>query len=159
MFDKVLSMPPVLNTPGLWITQDSAYVFGFECDRVLDIPEFWICQDHTGLKIYLNNSWIFMNMPDYVSYGWKCLNMLEYVWICLNLPEWFLFYISPFLHLFYNPLSIWTRDYLFEHLQESRRHSLKEHEAAFLKRHNLIISGGSIQFLFCFRLNIFTYKI
>ena len=31
-----------------------------------------------------------------------------------------------------------TRGYLFERLQETRGYSLKEHEAAFLKRQNLI---------------------
>ena len=58
-------------------------------------------------------------MPDYV---WICLNMPEYAEIYVNMPkspEWLLFYISPFLHLFYNPFSTWTRDYLFERPQET----------------------------------------
>ena len=38
---------------------------------------------------------------------------------------------------------------------------MKEHEAFFLKRQNFVfsIAAGSISFVFCFRLNIFTGKI
>ena len=44
------------------------------------------------------------------------------------------------------------RDYLFQGLHETRSYSLKEHEAAFLKRQNLIFSieVGSIAFNFFF---------
>ena len=44
---------------------------------------------------------------------------------------------------------------------ESWSYCLKKHEAVFLKRQNLIfpIAAGSIWFVFCFRLNIFTSKI
>ena len=38
MFDKILSMLPVLNIPDFWIAQDSEYVFGSEYATVLDIP-------------------------------------------------------------------------------------------------------------------------
>ena len=37
MFDKVLSMPPVLNIPGFWIAQDSYFVSGSQCARVLNM--------------------------------------------------------------------------------------------------------------------------
>ena len=40
-----------------------------------------------GFKICLNNSSIYLIMS-------RCLNVSEHVWICLNLPEWLLFYIS-----------------------------------------------------------------
>ena len=38
---------------------------------------------------------------------------------------------------------------------------MKEHEAVFLKRQNLVfsIAAGSISFVFCFRINIFIRKI
>ena len=43
----------------------------------------------------------------------------------------------------------------------NRVYDLKEHEAVFLKRQNLFFSivGGSISFVSCFGLNIFTIKI
>ena len=74
------------------------------------------------------------------GYVWICLNMPKYVWICLDLLEWLLFYISPFSHLFYNLFSIWTFDYMLECLQETRGYSLKENEAVFLKKQNLIFA-------------------
>ena len=49
MFEKVLSMPPVLNilnmslvlnVPEFWIYQGSEYVSGSKCARVLDISGF-----------------------------------------------------------------------------------------------------------------------
>ena len=90
--------------------------------------------------------------------------MPEYVGICVNtpkLPEWLLFYVSPFLHLFYNPFSTWALDYLFERLEETRAYNLKEYEAVFFKRQNLTFSivAGSISFVFCLILNIFISKI
>ena len=60
--------------------------------------------------------------------------------------------------------SLWlhyiTRGYLFECLQETEGYSLKEHEAVFLKKQNLIfyIAAGSISFVFCFSLNVYTSK-
>ena len=61
----------------------------------------------------------------------------------------------------YARICLITCGYLFECLQESRGYSLKEHEAVFLKRQNLIfsITAVSILFVFCFRLNILTNKI
>ena len=50
---------------------------------------------------------------------------------------------------------------LIQRLREIRSCGLKEHEAVFLKRQNLIFSmlPGSFSFVFCFRLRIFTSKI
>ena len=137
----VLNIPLVLNMPELWIYQSSEYV------RVTQGSEYaWIIPEYV---------WICLIMPGYV---WTCWNMH---WICLNLPEWLLFYISPFPHLFYNPFSTWTRGYLLEHLEETRGYSLKKHEAVFLKKKNLIFSlaAGSNSFVFCFKLNSFASKI
>ena len=135
MYNKVLSMPPVLNSPGFWIClwfwmcqsfgysyQGSEYVSGFEYARILNIPEFWICQGYTWFKICRNNSWI-------------CLNMSEYAWICVNMPKsaWMTFD----LHF---PCGYITLHLVFERLQETTGYSLKENEAVFLKRQNFIFS-------------------
>ena len=102
IFDKVLSMPLVLNIQRLWIAQECEYVSGSEYARVLNIPgfwvclwfwkvrivnipEFWICQGYTGFRIHMNNYWICLNMPDYV---WICMNMPEYAGICVNMPKY-----------------------------------------------------------------------
>ena len=86
----------------------------------------------------------------HLLYGWLswiCLNMPEYVGLCLNIPEstWMAFC----LHLGkYNPWSTWTRD---QRLHKTRR-NMKEHEAFSLKRKNVIsiisIIAGSIWFFF-----------
>ena len=155
-------MPLVLNIPVSWIAQDSEYISGSEFARVLDIPGFWIylwfwiCQNSKYTRVSnMPGLHRVQNMPG------KCLNMPEYAWICLDLPEWLLLYISPFPHLFYNLFSTWALGYLFKRLQETRGYSLKDHEAVFLKRRNLIfsIAAGSISFVFCFRLNISSSKI
>ena len=110
---------------------------------ILNIPWFWICLGYTRFWICLNNFW-------------TCLNMPEYVEICVNVPKsaWMAFgFLS---HC--NPMSTWMRSYFFQCIYKSRSHSLKEHETVFLNRQNLIfpIVGESIWFVFCFRLNIFT---
>ena len=92
-------------------------------------------------------------------YVWAYVNMPKYALIYLNLPEQF--YISPFPHLLYNPLSTLTRDYSFERLQETIGYNVQQHEVVFLKRQNLIfsIAAGIISIVSFFRLNIFTNKI
>ena len=40
MFDKILSMLPVLNTLEFWKAQDSQYAPGSERVRVFDMPVF-----------------------------------------------------------------------------------------------------------------------
>ena len=83
MFDKVLSMPPVLITSGFWIAQDSEYVFGSECARILDIPEFWICQDSEYAKVTQDSeyAWIIL------EFAWICQIMSGYDWIRRNMRE------------------------------------------------------------------------
>ena len=104
----ILNMSLVLNGIEFCISQGSECASGFEYARILNIPEFWICQGYTEFRICLNDSWI-------------CLNMPEYTWICLNLPKWLLFNISP-LHSF----CTWKHGSLFERLQETRGCFLKE---------------------------------
>ena len=130
----------VLNVPEFWIYQGSEYASGFEYARILNASEFWICQGYTGLRICLNNSWLYLNMPHYVGI---CLSMPEYAWVCLNLHERLLLYISPVVTLHY----MW---FLIEGPQETRGLSLKESEAVFLKWQNftLSIATGSIIHLF-----------
>ena len=82
MFDEVLSMPLVLNILGFWIARDSEYVSGFECTRVLNIPEFWVCQGYTGFRICLDNSQICLKV-----WTRKCLDMSEFVAICVNMSK------------------------------------------------------------------------
>ena len=155
--------------PGFWIYQGSEYASGLqyasillyqysEYPSVLNIPGSWIwfwfsiCQSFeyarfTQSLICMNNSWMWLVMPEYV---WICWNMCEYAQICLNLPEWLLFVaiIIPCLFecvvTYFNPV-----------------YSLKEHKAVFLKRENLIFSivAGSICLFFYFRLNTFPSKI
>ena len=103
---RILNMSLVLNVPEFGIYQGSEYAYGFEYVRILNKPEFWKCQGYTGFRICLNNSWIFLKMPDYV---WIFLNMPEYA-CYLNV---FCFTFSPWLHYI-------TRGYLFERLQETR---------------------------------------
>ena len=149
-------MSLVLNVPEFWVYQSS----GFEHARILKIPKFWICQGDTGFRICLNNSSICLNMPDY---DWICLNMLEIAGICVNMPKsaWMAFVLHFSIpHLFYNLFSSGISGYLFERLKETKGYKLKENEAVFLKRQNLTfyIAAGSISFVFCFRLSIFTRK-
>ena len=56
----------------------------------------------------------------------------------------------------YNPLYTWMYGYLFQCFYETRSYSLKEYEAVFFKRQNLIflIAGESIWFACCFRRNV-----
>ena len=73
----------------------------------------------------------------------------------MNVPTspWMAFVLLPHS----NPLPTWTHGYLFQCLYKTRSYSLKECEAVFLKRQNLIFprAGESIWFV-CFRLNVFT---
>ena len=116
MFDKVLSMPPVLNIPEFWTAQDSEYVSGSECARVLDIPGFWIC-------LWF---WIYHGSENArITQGSQyALIIPEYAGICGNMPK-----------------SVWMAFvlHLFERPQETRGYSLKDHESVFLKRQNLIL--------------------
>ena len=150
MFDKVLSMPLVLNIPGFWISlvlnvlefwirQGSKYASGFKYARILNTSEFWIC---------LNISWLYLNMPDYVGI---CLNMPKYAWICLNLPEWLLFYIYIILHVV-TYLKIFRRLVVIV-WRNMRLFSWRDKFDFFYS------SWKYYSFVFCFRLNIFTSNI
>ena len=153
-------MPSVLNIPEFWITQDSKYVSGSECARVLDIPDFWIClwfwisqsSEYARVTQGSEYSWI---IP---GYAWICLNISRYVFICLNMLEYayiclnglcFTFPVSLFLLQSLSHLSTW---FLIWDLQETRGYHMKEHEAVFLKRKNLIfsIAAGYTLLVFCF---------
>ena len=72
MFDKVLSMPLVLNVPGFWIAQGSESVFVSECARILDIPGSEYVSGFARVTQGLEYGWI---IPEYAL---LCLNMSEY---------------------------------------------------------------------------------
>ena len=114
--------------------------YGYDSDNaiVLNILWFWIC---------LNNSWIFLFMPEYVWIYLVCVKMPISAWIAFDLHS---------LHC--NLLSTWMRGYLFRRLHETRR-NMKEHEAVFFIRKHFIFStvARSIWFVFCFRLNILVF--
>ena len=81
--------------------------------------------------------------------------MSEYAGICVNMPKYAgMAFVSHFLISAFALQSLFNlqRSYSFESLQETSGYSLKEHEANFLKRQNLIfsITAGSISFVFCF---------
>ena len=123
----------------------------------------WTCQDSEydsvtqGLMTWLNNSWIYLNMPDYV---WICLKMQEYAGICVNMPKptW----IALILHILIFPfvlqsvfyfnrwLLIWTStgDY---------KHSLKEQKTVFFKIQNLFFFHSSWKYLFVFYFRLDTF--
>ena len=115
----------VLNILGFWIAQDSEYVSGSKCARVLEILGFWmclwfwICQDSEYDRVTQGSehawiiaeyAWIRLIMSGYV---WICLNMPEYAGICVNMPKfaWMAFVlrfpISPFILQFLFYLNTW----------------------------------------------------
>ena len=73
MFDRVLSMPPVLNIPGFWIAQDAEYVF-----VVLTVPEFWIYQNYEYARITQGSEYAWIISEYAPEYAWFCLDMSEY---------------------------------------------------------------------------------
>ena len=111
MFDKLLSMSPVLNSPGFWICiwfwmcQSSGYTRILNMPQVLNLPGFWIYQSSEYARVTQGSeyTWIIF------EYAWISLIMPGYVWICLNMPKWLLFYISHFPICFIIP-------FLLEHV-------------------------------------------
>ena len=115
---------------------------------VLNIPGCWIClwfricQVYTGFWICLNNSCI-------------CLKISDCAWIYMILHK---SVRSAFLlHNFIVILCLLELVVTYF----NKIYSLKEHKAIFLKKQNLIFSlvAGSICFVFCFKVTIFTSKI
>ena len=75
--------------------------------------------------------------------------MPEYEWLCLNIPKYAGVYVNMrkaarmafALHfVFVIPCLLWTGNYLFQQFHETRSYNLKEHEAIFLKRQDLIFT-------------------
>ena len=100
-------------------------------DRVQNMLRFWFwIQLWPGFWISLNNYWTCLKMP-------KCENVCKSALVAFVLFS------------YYNKLSIWMCDYLFQCLYETRSYSLRCYEVAFLKRQNLIFSvvAGSIWFI------------
>ena len=61
----------------VWHGSEYALVFDFKYTRVLNM--LGVTKHSEYASICLNNFYV-------------CLNMPKYTWICLNLPEWLLFY-------------------------------------------------------------------
>ena len=92
----------------------------------LNIPGFWILWDSEHVSRMTEGS--FMRDSEYV---WMDRNMWEYAWICLN----GFFYVFPFPHLFYNPVSTCTLGHLFECLE-------------VIVRRNMFFWGNKINFFY-----------
>ena len=105
----------VFDMPGLWIYLQFWISQGSENNRALNAS---VTQGSKYAWIIYENAWLYLDMPEYV---WMCLNLRKPAFV-LRFP------ISPFslqsLFHFNTWLIIWT----------SRGYSLKEHEAAFLKK-------------------------
>ena len=102
-------------------------------------------------------------MADYpsinIEYVWLFLNMSEYAWICRIMPGCDWIYLNGF-SLTFSQCNHWSTWKQGQCLHKTRR-NMKEHEAVFLNRKNVIFSimAGSIWFVFCKRPNILTSKI
>ena len=130
---------------------------------VLNMPGFRIYQDYTGFRICPNNSRIYVSMPDYV---WIRLNKPEYAGICMDMSKsaWMVFVLHFHISLlvlqslfFLSTWKlIWMSTWDLMRLVVTAWRKMK-----LLKKENLIflIVAGSISFVFCFKLNIFTNKI
>ena len=99
-----------------WICHGSEYTRALHMPLVLNIPWFWIYQGCTG---YVN-----------LNYSSTCLNMLEYVEICMNVPKYAWIILIPHC----NPLSIWMCGYLFQCLYKARSFTLKDYEAIIVNQ-------------------------
>ena len=122
----------------LW--QGSEHPYGTEYVRVLNIP--W-------LNRVLNKSEYVWTIPRHpwfmLEYVGKCLIMPKCAWICLNLPEWLFFYMSP-------SVIPCVLECVVTYFKEV--YNLKEHVTVFLFFFEVFFFS-----LFGFRLNIFTNKI
>ena len=92
------------------VWQGSEYALGSEHAKILDIPGFWICLGGSEHSRVLNISVLHrpLNMSEgawiFPWYAWLCLNVPEYGVICVKyliVPEWHLFYMSPFSFFVY----------------------------------------------------------
>ena len=183
MFDRCLNIPGfwtclwfwiytrVLNISGFWIClrfwicQVCEYTWNLNMPLVLNIPGFpgylwfWVCKCSDYTRVL--NMLMLHSVLDMPEFAWI---IPEYVWIYLNMLEHRSIYLLddfPFTFPHCNPLSNCRRGCLFQRLHENQNYILREYEAAFLMRQNLIFSlvAGSIWLNFCFRFNIFTTKI
>ena len=138
MFDKVPNMPRGFNIPGFWIYLGNQY----------PDPVFWKNQDSEYTRftqgpkyarIIPEYSWLYLNMPQtgfwicqVYTGSWLCLNMPKYAGICLSMPK-----SARMTFALHDPIVIpclleWVVTYFNE------AYSLKEHNAVFVKRQNLI---------------------
>ena len=137
MLEKGVSIPLVLNISGLWFWmfqsfgRNSEYASGFEYAMILNIQEFWIYQDYTWFKICLNSSWICLVISGYFCF---CFTFSHFP-ICFTVL-WLLEHVITCMNVCRRLQIILWRDKIYQS-----------------------IAIGSIWFVFCFRLDIFTIKI
>ena len=95
---------------------------------VLNMPESCICKGSEYVKVIQGSeyAWIWMIMPEYAG---VYVNMRKAARMAFALH--FVFVI---------PCLLWTGNYLFQQFHETRSYSLKEHEAIFLKKQDLIFT-------------------
>ena len=97
----------------------SEFMSSSDYARVLNIPDFWICENYTGFWIYLNNSVICFIMPEYV---WICLNMPKCAWMAF-VSHFFLLIHLTFFYIFFLKDKIWflysSWEYLVSFLSET----------------------------------------
>ena len=105
---------------------------------------FWICLSF-WFWIYQDSKYVGVTQrSEYAQI------ISENVWICqicvnVSKSAWLVFVLFPHC----NPLSTWMLGYLFQCLYKTRSWSLKNYEAAFLKRQNLIFFYSSWKYLIC----------
>ena len=140
-------MSLVLNILEFWISHNSEYARILNMPLVVSMIGFWIC---LWFSRYQCSEYArFTQGPEY---AWICL---KNSWICLIMPGsvWvaFVFHVPVVITCLLECIVIYL----------NKVYSLKEHEAVFLRRQNLIYSvvAGSTWFVFCFRLNNFTSNI
>ena len=117
MFLRSLNMPQILTMPGIWMYWGSEHACSCEYVRVLNVLAYWINQGFKytrflKISLVLKMLWFWIDQGfEYVwvtqgsEYVWICLNdslicldmpnMPGYERICLNPPDWLLFYIIP----------------------------------------------------------------
>ena len=103
-------MPLVLNMPGFWICQGSEYTKVLNMPLVVNLPKCWIYHGSEYVRVTQSSEY---NLICLIMSAWICLDLSEYVKICVNMPKsaWMngFYFMFPYCNL----LSTWTRAYLF----------------------------------------------
>ena len=118
MFDKVLSMPPVLNSPEFWaclwfwICQSFEYTRVLHIPLVLNMPGLWVYQSSEYVRVTQDWEYAWL-IPEY---AWLCLDMSEYAWICRYMREYAYICLNGFCFAFDHFSICFTIPFLLEHV-------------------------------------------